>query len=253
MASSSLQIDFAGKTVLVTGATRGIGKQIADDLLQLNATLMLTGTNAADIEKLNKEAKAANQSISYYYVDFSSKESTQAFIEKIGAIKIDCLVNNAGINRLNSIDDVLAEDWDDMIAVNLSAPMYLIRTVVVKMKEQQYGRIVNVASIFSKISKERRSVYSATKFGLHGLTVGISNDVARYNVMVNTISPGFIITELTKKNLSEAERDEMAKIIPAKRLGQASDISRVVTFLLSNLNTYLTGQNIVVDGGFTNV
>jgi 3-oxoacyl-[acyl-carrier protein] reductase len=148
---------------------------------------------------------------------------------------------------------VLAEDWDDMIAVNLSAPMYLIRTVVVKMKEQQYGRIVNVASIFSKISKERRSVYSATKFGLHGLTVGISNDVARYNVMVNTISPGFITTELTKKNLSEAERDEMAKIIPAKRLGQASDISRVVTFLLSNLNTYLTGQNIVVDGGFTNV
>jgi len=253
MALSDLQLDFTGKTVLVTGATRGIGKQIADDLLQLNATLLLTGTNASNIQKLNDEVNGTNQPVTYYHVDFSNRESTQVFVEKIKEVKIDCLVNNAGINRLNAIDEVLTEDWDDMISVNLSAPMQVIRATVAKMKEQQYGRIVNVASIFSKISKERRLVYSATKFGLHGLTVGISNDVARYNVLVNTISPGFIMTELTKKNLYEAEREDMAKIIPAKRLGQVSDISRVVLFLLSNLNTYITGQNIVVDGGFTNV
>ena len=121
------------------------------------------------------------------------------------------------------------------------------------MKVQQWGRIVNVASIFSKISKERRSVYSATKFGLHGLTVGVSNDLARYNILVNTLSPGFVLTDLTRKNLSEKEMQELAGMIPARRLAEVKDISNVALFLLSELNQYLTGQNIIVDGGFTNV
>jgi 3-oxoacyl-[acyl-carrier protein] reductase len=121
------------------------------------------------------------------------------------------------------------------------------------MKERQYGRILNVASIFSKISKEKRSVYSATKFGLHGLTVGVSNDLARYGILVNTLSPGFVMTDLTKKNLSEEERKSTAEMIPCKRLADVTDISNVALFLLSCRNKYLTGQNIVVDGGFTNI
>ncbi len=140
-----------------------------------------------------------------------------------------------------------------MLSVNLTAPFRLIIVVSDKMIKKQYGRILNVVSIFSKISKERRFVYSATKFGLHGLTVGVSNELARHNIMVNSIFLGFILTEITKKILSVIEMEDLEKQIPTKRLGTVQDISKVAIFLISDLNQYLTGQNIIVDGGFTNV
>jgi NAD(P)-dependent dehydrogenase (short-subunit alcohol dehydrogenase family) len=245
---------FKNKTILVTGATRGIGKQVADDLYNLGACLLLTGTNTEEIKMLNEAATRLGESKKYFCVDFSDAASVEQFLTELRFIvKIDGLVNNAGINRLNYIDQAVDADWDNMLSVNLSTPFKIIREVSVKMKKQQYGRIVNVASIFSKISKERRSVYSATKFGLHGLTVGVSNDLARYNILVNTLSPGFVLTDLTKNNLSEKEMQELASIIPARRLAEVKDISNVTLFLLSDLNQYLTGQNIIVDGGFTNI
>ena len=140
-----------------------------------------------------------------------------------------------------------------MIAVNLSGPFHLIRTVSAKMKAAHYGRIINIASIFSKISKEKRSIYSATKFGIHGLTVGVSNDLSSFNILINTVSPGFIMTDLTRKNLSPNEIDILTQQIPVKRMGETKDISNTVIFLASEFNTYITGQNIIVDGGFVNV
>lgn len=249
-----MKIQFNNKTVLVTGGTRGIGKQIADDLHELGATVIITGTNAERIAELNKEAKENGTRRIFYSVDFSSKEETLQFAEKLAAHEtIDVLVNNAGINKLNFIYNAVTEDWDDMIAVNLSGPFHMIRTVSAKMKKAGYGRIINIASIFSKISKEKRSVYSATKFGIHGLSVGAANDLSRFNILVNTVSPGFIMTDLTRKNLSPAEIETMTMQIPAKRMGETKDISNVVAFLASDFNTYLTGQNIIVDGGFVNV
>jgi 3-oxoacyl-[acyl-carrier protein] reductase len=249
-----MKIDFNQQTVLVTGGTRGIGKQIAQDLFELGAYLLVTGTKQEEVDQLNEAAVRNNESRKYYCVDFGDPVSRDNFLAAIQDIqKIDGLVNNAGINRLNTIDLVESADWNDMLSVNLTAPFYLIKAISGRMKAAGYGRIVNIASIFSKISKERRAVYSATKFGLHGLTVGVSNDLARYNILVNTLSPGFILTDLTRKNLSEEERAELAEMVPAKRLGTTPDISKVAIFLLSNQNQYLTGQNIVVDGGFTNV
>ena len=247
-------IDFTGKTILVTGATRGIGKQIADDLAMLNAQLILTGTHPDQILELNNYAKSRNLNTTYYCVDLLNKESLDIFIEKLSDHpKIDGLVNNAGINRLNYINDILDHDWDEMLAVNLSAPFRLLKAISKKMIAHQFGRIINIASIFSKISKEKRSAYSATKFGLHGLTVGVSNDLARHSILVNTLSPGFVMTDLTRKNLTTTEMEQLANQVPAKRLADVKDISNVAVFLLSEMNTYLTGQNIVVDGGFTNV
>lgn len=247
-------LDFTGKTILVTGATRGIGKQIADDLASLGAKLILTGTHPEQIFDMNQLAQSKNLNRLYYCVDLLNKKSLESFIEKLEEYpRIDGLINNAGINRLNFINDIIDADWEEMLAVNLSAPFRLLKVVSKKMISNQYGRVINIASIFSKISKEKRSAYSATKFGLHGLTVGVSNDLARHNIMVNTVSPGFVMTDMTRKNLSVTEMEQLVNQVPAKRLAEVKDISNVAVFLLSEMNTYLTGQNIIVDGGFTNV
>jgi 3-oxoacyl-[acyl-carrier protein] reductase len=118
------------------------------------------------------------------------------------------------------------------------------------MKKNHYGRIINIGSIFGTVSRAKRSIYSVTKSGIHGLTVAVSNELAPFGVLVNTVSPGFVLTDLTRKNLTEKERLELAKQIPVGRLALPQDISRVVVFLASDLNTYLTGKNITVDGGF---
>ena len=249
-----MTFDFTNQTILITGGTRGIGQQIARDLENLGASLILTGTDQKVIDHLNFESTRNGSKTKYLQADFSSPESEKSFFDEIEKLSpIHGLVNNAGINRLNYIDQTELKDWEDMISVNLSTPFKLIRLVSRVMKTQKFGRIVNIGSIFGVISKEKRSIYSATKFGIHGLTVAASNDLARHNILVNTLSPGFVMTDLTKKNLSEAEMSDLSNSVPARRLAQPTDISNVCLFLLSTYNQYLTGQNIIVDGGFTNV
>jgi 3-oxoacyl-[acyl-carrier protein] reductase len=250
-----MKIDFQGQTVLITGATRGMGKQFADDFAKLGAKLILTGTDKDKIETLNREAKQGGQlNRKYYAVDFTNAESTKVFIETIEAYqKIDVCINNAGINRIDFIDETLLEDWKDILNVNLGAPFMITRAVSRLMKKNRYGRIINIASIFGVISKAKRSIYTTTKFGLRGLTVSSAIELAPYNVLVNSVSPGFVLTELTKNILSEAEMENLAHQVPMGRFAKPDEISRVVLFLASSSNTYLTGQDIVVDGGFVNV
>lgn len=249
-----MEYNFKGKTILITGGTRGIGKQIANDLHDLGATVIITGTHPEEILMLNEEAEKKGYQKKYFVLDLLNKNSLSKFIDLIKNYqKIDGLVNNAGINRLNHIQDATTNDWEEMLDVNLTAPFRLLNAVSPIMIENGYGRIVNIASIFGVISKEKRAIYSATKFGIHGLTVGCSNDLARFNILVNTVSPGFVLTDLTRKNLAIIEMEQLSEQVPIKRMAETSDISNVVVFLLSNLNQYLTGQNIIVDGGFTNV
>ncbi|MFA4967958.1 MAG: SDR family oxidoreductase [Candidatus Margulisiibacteriota bacterium] len=235
-----MNIDFKDQVVLITGATRGIGKQIADDMAAAGAQLILTGTKpGAD---------------NYFQVDFTNRKSLDSFISQLEKIKrIDVCINNAGINRINNIDETDPKDWDDIIAVNLTAPFLIIRAVAKLMKKQKYGRIVNISSIFGVVSKEKRSIYSASKFGLRGLTVAASNELARYGILVNSVCPGVVLTDLTKSILTEEEMKAIAAQIPAGRLATPDEISKVVLFLSSKLNTYLTGQDIIVDGGYVNV
>ncbi len=249
-----MQLNFKNKTILVTGGTRGIGKQIANDLHNLGAYVIVTGTNREEVDNLNRQSQINGDLRKFFVLNYLNSHSFENFINEVLKFPtIDGIVNNAGINRLNHIQDVQLDDWSDMLEVNLTAPFRLINAISPNMIKNNWGRIVNIASIFGVISKEKRAVYSATKFGIHGLTVGCSNDLARYNILVNTVSPGFVLTDLTNKNLTEEEMQNLSLQVPIRRMAETSDISSMVVFLLSNLNNYVTGQNIVVDGGFTNV
>ncbi|MCP4690303.1 MAG: SDR family oxidoreductase [Desulfobacterales bacterium] len=250
-----MKIDFNDRVALVTGATRGIGGRIADDLLDLGATLILTGGSEEGVEKKRASLTAKErEKVTLIQADFTDPRSVERLLERIeGVERIDVCVNNAGINRINPIDETRLEDWDDIHAVNLKAPFMIIREISRTMKRNGYGRIINIASVFGHISREKRAVYSSTKFGLRGLTAAVSNELARFGVLVNAVSPGFVLTELTRSILSEEEMAELARQVPAGRLAMPEEISRVVLFLASSLNTYITGQSIIVDGGYVNV
>ena len=248
-------IDFQGQVVLITGATRGIGKQLADDFALLGANLILTGSNKELIEDLNREGDLTKDSLKRYYaVDFTNQKSLDAFLNKISSLaKIDVCINNAGINKIDYIDETVIEDWENIIAVNLEAPFKITRAVSKLMKKNNYGRIINIASIWGVISKVKRSIYSVSKFGIRGLTVSTALDLAAYNILVNSVSPGFVVTELTKRILGEEEMKKLAEQVPLGRFAMPDEISKVILFLASRHNTYITAQNIVVDGGFVNV
>ncbi|TGM94159.1 SDR family oxidoreductase [Leptospira levettii] len=241
-----MNIRFDQQTILITGATRGIGRQLAIDFESLGGNVIITGTGVDSPDFV----KTGN--FEYYNVDFCNDEQKQGFIEFLGSKdKIDVCINNAGINRLNYLEDVEEIDFSDMMRVNLETPFLITKHVAKKMKTAGYGRIINISSIFGKLSKEKRSVYSVTKFGIKGLTVSSAIELAKFGVLVNTLSPGFVMTDLTKKNLSPEERNNLSDLVPAKRMAEPKEISNVALFLASGFNTYIAGQNIIVDGGYT--
>ena len=163
-----MKFDFKNKTILVTGGTRGIGKQIANDLHNLGAFVIITVTNSVEINSLNEQSLAKGELKKYFVLNLLDSNSLESFISEITKFPIiDGIVNNAGINRLNHIQDAILEDWREMLDVNLTAPFRLIKSISPIMIKNNWGRIVNIASIFGVISKEKRAVYSATKFGIY--------------------------------------------------------------------------------------
>lgn len=248
-------MDFSGKRVLVTGATRGIGAAIAQAFAGAGAELILTGRSPANLEALRARfAEHGAPAFDFWTADFSDRASVAAFTERIEALdRLDVCVNNAGINRLNPIDAVETEDLDAVLEVNLRAPFLICRSAGRVMKRGGYGRIVNIASIWSVITKPGRSVYTASKCGLAGMTRTLAVDLAPHGVLANAVSPGFIMTELTAATLKPEEQRQLGEQVPLGRFGQPEEIAQAVLFLASEQNTYITGQNIVADGGFTSV
>jgi NAD(P)-dependent dehydrogenase (short-subunit alcohol dehydrogenase family) len=219
---------YEASTALITGASRGIGAAIA---------ARLQGEGIRVLSPLSNE------------LDLSSSVSIDRYLSTLTQ-PIDILVNNAGINRLGSIDEISSTDFEDVIQINLLGHFRLTQGLVKGMKARRYGRIVNISSIWSLVSRERRMAYSATKAAINGLTRAQALELAPYNILVNALAPGYVNTDLTKKNNTSVELEAIATQIPLGRLAEPSEIAECVAFLSSPKNSYITGQVIAIDGGY---
>jgi len=229
---------------VVTGATRGIGFAIAERLIKDGIEVISTGTT---------EDADCPDGASYYPVDFLNDSSLKIFVEYLKQQKIDILINNAGINKIDEFANIDIDDFDRILKVNLRTPFLLCQSVIPHMKKNSWGRIVNITSIWGNITKEYRASYSSSKFGLDGMTVALASELSEKGILANSVGPGFIDTDLTRSVLGEKGIEEVLGQIPIKRLGQANEIASLVSWLVSNENTYISGQNIMIDGGFTRV
>jgi len=215
------------KNILITGSTRGIGKAIYDELLKTGSNIDSPRRQELDLECLDSIKKYNNKFKSY-----------------------DIIVNCAGINITSPFIDFNHAVWNRMSLVNLTAPMLLIQNSLPHMRAKNFGRIINITSIFAKVTKPQRALYTATKAALSALTKTIASEEAQYGITANCVSPGFINTELTKQNNSAEDIAKITRAIPAQRLGEPEEIANFVRFLTTTEANYCNGQDFTVDGGF---
>jgi NAD(P)-dependent dehydrogenase (short-subunit alcohol dehydrogenase family) len=236
---------FSGKTVFITGASRGIGACIARDFRAQGAFVI--GTRTSTNSTYNDYCDE------WHEADFSSESQILRCADFIKERDVDILINNAGININADFADIDLEVFKSIQMVNLLAPFILSQSALIKMEQKGWGRIVHISSIWGKISKQGRAAYSASKFALDGLTVSLSAEYSQKGILANCIAPGFVDTPLTRASTKPAELKDLISRVPIGRLGEVDEISKYVLWLSSEENTFMTGQNIAIDGGFTRV
>ncbi len=239
--------DLSGKTALVTGASGGIGRDIAKTLHAAGANVGLAGTREAVLQELADEL---GEGAHVLVADLSSSEGAGALAaaaeEKLGSV--DILINNAGITRDNLALRMKDEDWDAVMAVNLTSSFQLIRAVMRGMMKRRHGRIVGITSVVGVTGNPGQANYAATKAGMIGMSKSLAQEVASRNITVNCVAPGFIATPMTDA-LSDDQKDTMSSAIPAGRLGEGADIAAACLYLASDEAAYITGQTLHVNGG----
>ncbi len=241
-------MSLQGEIALVTGASRGIGKAIAEQLAAQGATVIGTATSdkgADNISAYIKDTGGKGMNLNVTDAD-SIKSVIKAITDEFGAISI--LVNNAGITRDNLLMMMKDDQWDDIINTNLTSIFRLSKAVIRPMMKARKGRIINIGSVVGLTGNPGQTNYSAAKAGLLGFTKSLAREIGSRNITVNTVAPGFIDTDMTRE-LPEEQREALISQIPLSRLGDPADIAHAVAFLASPQAAYITGETINVNGG----
>lgn len=240
--------NLKGEIALVTGASRGIGRAIAEELAAQGATVIGTATSDSGAAAIGEYLAAqGGRGMLLNVTDAESVKTVVKAIEtEVGAISI--LVNNAGITRDNLLMMMKDEQWDDIMQTNLTSVFRLSKAVVRPMMKARKGRIINIASVVGLTGNPGQTNYAAAKAGIMGFSKSLAREIGSRNITVNTVAPGFIDTDMTRA-LPEEQREALIRQIPLGRLGQASDIAQAVAFLASPQAAYITGETINVNGG----
>lgn len=240
-----------GKNVIVTGTTRGIGREIALTLAQNGANIAMNYRNLnSEVEDLINEIKSFGVDALAIKCDVSITEEVDNFVKEVKSHynTIDILVNNAGITKDGLILRMKEEDFNDVLDVNLKGTFNTTKSVSSIMVRQKYGKIINISSVVGIAGNAGQCNYAASKAGVIGFSKSVARELASRNINVNVVAPGYINTDMTK-NLSDKVKEEIIKSIPMKKIGDPKEVANLVLFLSSNLSDYITGQVINVDGG----
>ena len=240
--------DLSGKTALVTGASGGIGGAIARALHAQGATVVLSGTRADALEQLKSELESRAFVAVCNLGDKDSVEGLPKAAEAAAGSTIDILINNAGITRDNLFLRMKDEEWDQVLAVNLTAAFRLSRAVLRGMMKKRWGRIISITSVVGETGNPGQGNYAAAKAGLVGMTKSLAAEVASRNITCNAVAPGFIETAMTDV-LTPAQKETINQRIPAGRMGKAAEIAAAVVYLASEEAAYVTGATLQVNGG----
>jgi 3-oxoacyl-[acyl-carrier protein] reductase len=242
-----VNIDLSGRSALVTGSTRGIGRAIAETLAGAGARVAVVGRDAS---RASEVASAIGMDAQGFACDVGDVASVTALVEGVERAfgQVDILVNNAGLTRDNILFRLKDEDWDAVLDANLRGAFVAIRAAARGMMKRRWGRIINIASVVGIIGNKGQANYAASKAGLIGLTKSVARELASRNILVNAVAPGFIETDMTAAMTEEA-RATLSGQIPLERLGAPADVAAAVAYLASDLASYVTGQVLVVDGG----
>lgn len=239
-----MNLNIAGKKALVTGGTRGIGAAIAQALLEEGCTVTITGRSA-------REGWWSNQGNCRLEVcDFSDDAATDVLCEQVTGAGYDLLVNNSGSFYAADIADLELSQWESLLQVNLTTPMRLIQAVAVSMRRHGWGRIVNVGSIAASVTRSNMAAYASSKAGLAGLTRAAALDLAPAGILVNCICPAYTETDMLAA-LDAAARETLLAKVPLGKYARPEDVAAATLFLLSNQNQFITGQQLILDGGVT--
>jgi NAD(P)-dependent dehydrogenase (short-subunit alcohol dehydrogenase family) len=245
--------NLTGKVALVTGGSKGLGKAMARGLAEAGADIVISSRHENELRPALEEIlRGTDRKGRFVVADMSKRDQVQALaktaLDQMG--RVDILVNNAGTNKPQAIDVIADADWDNVLEINLSSVMVLSRSLVPQMKERRWGRIIHISSVMGFLSKEKRNIYSATKAALIGLARSMALDLGPYGITVNCIAPGPFLTDLPMSILSEAEKKTFADHTALGRWGEPRELVGPALLLASDAGSYITGETLVVDGGF---
>jgi NAD(P)-dependent dehydrogenase (short-subunit alcohol dehydrogenase family) len=246
--------DLSGRVALVTGGNKGLGLAMARGFAEAGANIVLASRNEVELKAaLDSILSATGRNGTYVVCDVSDRKQVDGLaktaVDRMG--RVDILINNAGMNQPQPIDQIADEVWDRILEVNLSSCMALTRAVVPGMKHRKWGRVIHISSIMGIVSKEKRNAYSATKAALVGLCKASALDLGPFGVTVNCIAPGPFLTDMPMSILSDAEKKAFADRTALGRWGQPTELVGPAIFLCSDAGSYVSGHCLVVDGGYT--